>query len=163
MEKKPNIIKFIDEQASEELHLILRGHLYLEFLLNEIFNKIFPNSEELKPIRMTFYVKVKILRASNRFDQNLSDLLLKINSLRNSYTHKLHYKIDFDSAFELANIAAKAHIDFSDETIFENYGKSKEWYGIYGILNEVISNTFQHIVWACEDIFSQDEISDFLG
>ena len=39
MSERPSISKFMDEKASEELHMLLRGHLYLEWMLAEILRR----------------------------------------------------------------------------------------------------------------------------
>lgn len=163
MNEKPNIVNFIDERASEKLHLVLRGHLYLEYLLNEIVDKKTDNPTALQSLNFGFYKKVKYLLAIGVIDDQFSELLLFFNSIRNSYAHKLHYDLDFDVVFELVSKASAAGVDFSDETIFQDRALSKEWYGTFGVLHEVISNTFQDLVWQNEDIFTQDEISEFLG
>jgi hypothetical protein len=163
MPKQPNIINFIDEQASEQLHLVLRGHLYIEYLLNEIINRSVQNPKELESRRMSFFKKVRLLHALGKIDKPITDLLLSLNSVRNSFAHELYFQVSFDEAFKLVKVAAQAGVDFSDDSIHGDYDFSKECYGVWGILHEVISNTFAHLVWLNEDIFSSDEISAFLG
>lgn len=161
--ERPNIIQFISESATEELNLVLRGHLYLEALLNQIIHRSLQYPRAIDETRQSFYAKVKLLRALGKIDQKLEKLLLTLNSLRNKIAHQLRYEITFDDAFDLARIAAEAGIDFSDETAFNDRSLCEEFYGITGVLSETISNTFQDIVWQNENLFTKEEISDFIG
>ncbi len=161
--KKPNIVGFISESASDELHLVLRGHLHLEALLNEIIERSVTNPQALGRLSQSFSNKVKILRAMDRLDEKTECLLLAINALRNKIAHQLHFNVTFDDAFSLVKTAAEAGVDFSDDTIYANRQLSEQWYGTNGVLTEVISNTFQELVWQNEHIFSKSEISSFLG
>ena len=161
--RKPSIVRFISESATEELHLVLRGHLHLEAMLNEIIRKSFAYPPPVEKLGLGFFQKVKLLRAVERIDERLERLLLAINSLRNKIAHQIHFTVTFSDAFKLVRIAAAAGVDFSDDTIHLDKQRSKEWYGTIGILTEVVSNTFHELVWRNEAVFSQEEISDFLG
>ena len=160
---KPNLIKFFDESASEELHLVLRGHLLIEALLNEIIQRSFEYPNAIRDLRQSFFTKVKMLRAVNRIGDGEQRVLLAVNSLRNKMAHQLHFKVTFSDSFDLVQVAAQAGIDFSDDTIHADRKLSEEWYGTAGVLTEVISNTFQHLVWMNEELFSKEDISDFFG
>lgn len=147
MTERPSISKFMDEKASEELHMLLRGHLYLEWMLAEILRRKMSNPESLAALNMGFYKLVKLHEAMGLLDQAEVELLLALNRLRNRYAHRLGFDLTFDNAFELAELAGKACVDFSDETIYIDKSLSKEWYGTYGALHEVIRNTFDHLFW----------------
>ncbi|WP_315724116.1 MULTISPECIES: hypothetical protein [unclassified Bradyrhizobium] len=155
----PSLASYIFESASPELHLVLRGHLHLEAVLNEIlFRK---NVSESR--RSMFANKVRAAFEEGCIDEKLKGALLAINRLRNKLAHELHFRVTFDDAFTLVKEAARAGIDFSDDTIHIDRTKSEEWYGTQGVLTEVISNTFQHLVWENEATFTKDEIGSFLG
>lgn len=162
MTDKPNIVKLIEEKPNIEMQLVLRGHLYLEFLLNEILTKKVTKDFKIDGIRLSFFQKVQLLNSMGLIDMLTKQVLLTINSIRNSYSHKLTFVLSFDNVFTLVNIAANAGIEFSDETIFQDIKKSEEWYGTYGVLMEVLSNTFHHIVYTNDELFDQNEISTFL-
>jgi len=137
----------MDERASEELHMLLRGHLYLEWMLAEILRRTMPSPESLGALNMGVYKLVKLHEAMGLLDQAEVDLLLALNRLRNKYAHRLGFNLTFDDAFALAELAGKARVDFSDETIYVDKSLSEEWYGTYGVLHEVIRNTFDHLFW----------------
>ena len=160
---KPNIIRFIEESASEEVHLVLRGHLHLEALLNEIIRRSFAYPSAITDMRQSFFSKTKLLRATDRIDDGEESLLLAFNSLRNKIAHQVHFTVTFADAFSLVQTAASANVDFSDDTIHADRKFSEERYGLTGVLIEVISNTFQHLIWRNESLFSKEEISEFLG
>ncbi len=110
-----------------------------------------------------FANKVRAAFEEGCIDEKLKGALLAINRLRNKLAHELHFRVTFDDAFTLVKEAARAGIDFSDDTIHIDRTKSEEWYGTQGVLTEVISNTFQHLVWENEATFTKDEIGSFLG
>lgn len=147
MSERPSISKFMDEKASEELHMLLRGHLYLEWMLAEILRRKMSSPGSLAALSMGFYKLVKLLEAMGLLDQAEVELLLALNRLRNKYAHRPGFDLTFDSAFELAELAGKARVDFSDETIYRDKPLSEESYGTYGALHEVIRNTFDHLFW----------------
>ena len=158
-----NIIKFISEPTDENFQLFIRGHLYLEALLSEIIERTYKEPKALTDLAAMFYRKVKLVRATGRISKTLENLLLEINKVRNKLAHKLEFTLSFNDAFQLALKAHAAGIDFSDDTIYQNKKHSKEWYGIYGVVNEVMCNTFSHLIWENEDIFSKEDIGRFLG
>jgi hypothetical protein len=155
----PNLISFISESATPELHLLLRGHLHLEAILNELLVRKNVSARR----RKMFANKVQAAFDERCIGEKLRYALLAINKLRNKLAHELHFKVTFDDAFTLVTEAADAGIDFSDNTIHEDRVKSEEWYGTEGVLIEVITNTFQHLVWQNEASFSRDEVSELLG
>lgn len=161
--KKPNVVDFVMESASEELHIVLRGHLHIEALMDEIIRRSFVCPTALDDYRQSFFVKVKLLRALGLIDEKLEQVLLALNSLRNKVAHRLHFVVTFDDAFSLVKSAAGAGVDFSDDTIHFDRKLSEEWYGTIGVLLEVFSNVFQELVWQNEALFTKGEISDFLG
>ncbi len=161
--RKPRIFRLFDESASEELHVVLRGHLLLEGLLNEIIRRSVICPDAIADLRQTFFTRVKLLRATGRIGDGEQEILLAMNSLRNRLAHQLEFSVTFDEAFVLAQTAAKAGADFSDDTIHEDRKLSEEWYSTAAVLTEVISNTFQHLMWMNEDLFSKEDISEFLG
>lgn len=145
------------------MHLILRGHLYFEFLINELLSKKLGSEANLEDIRMSFFQKVKLLKALTLIDDPMTDFLLTFNKIRNSYAHKLLFELTFDDVFNLVNLAVNAGVEFSDETIHNDYAKSKIWYGIEGTLMEVIINVFSALIYSNEILFSNDEISQLIG
>jgi hypothetical protein len=158
-----NIIAFIDEPRDESFQLLIRGHLYLEALLSEIIDRSYPEPDALDELASMFYRKVKLVRAVGRISSDVEDLLLSINSVRNKLAHKLEYELDFATVFALVTKAHQAGIDFSDDGIHLDKNQSEQHYGLYGVIHEVICNTFSHLIWENEDIFSQEDVDRFLA
>lgn len=158
-----NIINFISEPSDDNFQLLIRGHLYLEALLSEILQRSCPNPDALDDVSSMFYRKVKIARALGRVSESVERVLLSINRARNKLAHSLDYELKFDAVFELVKEAHAAGIDFSDDTIHRDKALSEKHYGIYGVVNEVVCNTFSQLIWDNEDVFDKDDISRFLG
>lgn len=164
--EKPNMPSFLAESASEELHLLLRGHLHLEALIDDLLARSLTDPGVLADralSRLSFPARVKLLEGMGRMDAKTGALLLGINRLRNKVAHELRFAVAFGDAFELARLAAEAGVDFSDETIHRDKKLSEEWYGARGILLEVISNAFQDLVWRNEDLLGEEGIDGYLG
>jgi len=161
--RKVNIINYISEGVDENFQLFIRGHLYLEALLSEIIDRSYKNPNAINEITSTFYKKVKLVRAVGRISEDVEELLLSINLIRNRLAHKLDFTLNFDIVFELVQKAHSAEIDFSDDQIYLDKAESQSNYGIYGVVNEVMCNIFSHLIWENEDIFTKEDISHFLG
>lgn len=158
-----NIIRFISEPVDESFQLFLRGHLYLEAILSEIIDRSLAVPDAVNELASMFYRKVKLVRALGKVSPEVEELLLKINEIRNKMAHKLDFTLTFDVAFALVTKASQAGIDFSDERIHQDRAVSEQDYGIYGVINEVICNTFSHLILQNDNIFTEEELGDFLG
>lgn len=158
-----NIVSFISEPVDENFQLFIRGHLYLEAILNEIIDRSFAVPDAADELASMFYRKVKLVRSIGKITLEVESLLLTINEVRNKLAHKLDFTLTFDMAFTLVTKANEAGIDYSDDRIHQDRTASEQDYGIYGVINEVICNTFSHLVWENEDIFTKDDVGRFLG
>jgi hypothetical protein len=65
-----------------------------------------------------------------------------LNDCRNDFAHILGQDITFDRVFTLAQKAAHAGFDFSDDTIHQDQNKAEEWYGIDGGLQEILNSFY---------------------
>ena len=157
----PNIIRFITETNDDNFQKFMRGHLYLEALLGEIIERSFSTPAALDRVAAMFFNKVKLVRALGRLDDREEELLLAVNAVRNKLAHKLEFSLTFETAFALLSKAQAAGVDFSDDGIFDHEWAEKN-YGVFGVISEVISNTFQHIVWQNEDLLSEQGIGELL-
>jgi len=155
-----NIINFIAESHILEFQMYIRGHLYLEALLGEMIQR---KDSNIKPKTIdTFHKKIIIAEKLMLIDNSEKDLLNSYNQVRNKIAHDFKFKFDFDIFFDLAQKAGIAGVDFSDETIYENKELSQDWYDISGIINEVVVNTFFHLVYRNQELFPDDDVHRFL-
>jgi hypothetical protein len=77
--------------GADELTVVLKGHLFLEQILNEIIILTIPKPQYI--LDKKFYDKLKIFEALGLAPSNeLIEKLLAINTLRNKYSHNLNYK-----------------------------------------------------------------------
>ena len=158
-----NIIKLFDEDPDECFQRFIRGHIYIEGLLELLIKKTYSHPDALKGFLSSFYRKVKLLRANNTITSDEEMLLLTINKIRNKLSHNLTNNFDFDVMFEIVTLASKANIDFSDDTIHRSRITSEDWYGKFGLVQELFSNTFMHLIWKNEKLFTNEEIGNLLG
>lgn len=157
LKKIHNIIEFYAEY-DENLIRYIKGHLFLEYLINTILKK----SLNKECGKYTFCEKIRLLYKNNLIDDKEKDLLLSINKLRNKIAHVLDFELSFDELFDIVKMSSKIGVDYSDSTIFNNRKLSKEWYGISGIINELFPNFFSYLLLKNAEYFNDTEIYKYM-
>lgn len=152
-----NIIDFYDEY-DENLIRYIKGHLFLEYIMNTILEKSINTVIE----KLTFNDKIYLLYKNHLINKKEKDLLISINRLRNRIAHVLEFQFSFDELFNIVKASAECGVDYSDYTIYMNRKLSKEWYGIGGIINELFPNLFCHLLYKNEKYFSDTEINKYM-
>ncbi|BAY42124.1 glycyl-tRNA synthetase subunit alpha (plasmid) [Nostoc sp. NIES-2111] len=136
----PSFWHYVAQTDQEEiLVLVLKGHLVIEALLVELI-QLTENSDQ--PWRWNFPSKVKKCIELNYLTTDMGDALLNINDLRNDLAHILGHSITFDRVFELAQKVGNAGFAFSDETIYLDKQQSEDWYGIFGVLMDILNSIY---------------------
>lgn len=136
----PSVSRYLEALAKDQpLDLVLRGHLVIEALLVEII-QLFEASD--RPWRWNFPQKVDTCVTRGLVDLRVGALCKRVNDIRNDFAHVLGHTATFDDVFDLACEAARAGCDFSDETVFEDRALSEEWYGIDGVLTEILNSLY---------------------
>lgn len=77
----------------DELGLVLRSHLYIENLLDELLSLLIPFPEHVEEMSLTYANKVRLACAMG-LDRELKSMLLVLGAIRNKFSHNLHQKID---------------------------------------------------------------------
>lgn len=79
-------------RGEEELGLIIKGHLLIEFLLNQIIEQKLKNTKEIFKDSRTnsFSAKLKIIYSLGILPKYLYSNITNINKLRNQYAHNLN-------------------------------------------------------------------------
>ena len=150
----PNINHLLGFLRTDEFIVeFILGHLVIESVLVQLIDAKLKQPEEFDTFRsLNFPQKVDLCVSLSLFDKNMAEFLKKFNTVRNNLVHKLGYKVSFDDVFQLVNEAHRGGIDFSDDTIYQDKEKSKEWYGKYGIIHEIINNTAQDLAFILHDL-----------
>jgi len=136
----------------EYLSTFITGHLGAEFIIDKLILTKISDDSIYDKLRLRFEQKILLLKGFNLISDEELSLLKEINKIRNSFSHRLEFEIDFDKAFELVQLAHKAGIDFSDNTIWSDKELSETWYDIDGVVNEVIANINTHMANKYQDI-----------
>ncbi|WP_462249235.1 hypothetical protein [Ekhidna sp.] len=78
-------------KVDEELIAILKGHLLIEKLLNQIIEEFVFHPEILPETRLSFYQKIHLARSISYSEQDntMWKLVTAFNTLRNEYAHNL--------------------------------------------------------------------------
>lgn len=71
--------------------VVLKGHLLVEEMLNELARNVFPNARYLDDARLSFHQLSRVVRSAVRAKSRDScwDLIFALNSLRNDMVHNL--------------------------------------------------------------------------
>lgn len=80
---------FGDIAARDDLGVVLRGHLYVEHVLDEMLGLMVAYPTALKGLRLSFQRKVGLARALGLLLRGEEKPLLALNSVRNAYAHDL--------------------------------------------------------------------------
>lgn len=91
--------KLISED-SNEVGLVIRSHLYIEILLNELLSLLTPVPEHLESMNLTYANKVKLACAMG-LDPEFKSMLLALGTIRNKFSHNLNKTIDADMVKDL--------------------------------------------------------------
>lgn len=136
---------------NEVLGAFMSGHLVIEAILVQMLETQPKESDRGQYFEWSFKRKVDSCESRGIIGTNTADFLRALNNVRNRLAHKLDTPITFVEAFELAKLAAKGGIDFSDETIYQDRENAEEWYGVEGIVQEIFQNTAQDLLCFLDD------------
>ena len=128
------------------------AHLGLESLLDQLVVRKLDQPNIYKELNLRFAQKNLMVQGFGYYDVQFRKYVSKINSIRNKFSHNLEFDISFDDAFDLVNLAHEVGIEFSDDNIWCNRIFSEEYYGVEGILEEVMGNTNVHIALILEEV-----------
>ncbi len=162
MNEKPNIWELIENEQDPTLNLIIKGHLYIEYLLNMILQNTHLDHQSIDIENYGFFKKVTLLKSKEMISEEMRDYLLSFNKMRNNYAHNLKFHPDYEEAYKIAKAAQTSGIHFKDKRIFGVGHDSKDHYSIYAIFFELIINTFQEIIFKNPDTFSKNEVKDLM-
>lgn len=79
--------------AEDDLGAIIRSHLYIETLLNLFLEFTLVRPDALDIARMNYQAKVRLASALG-LSEIVTKPLEQLGTLRNSFAHKLNYKLD---------------------------------------------------------------------
>lgn len=83
----------LDKCKNDKELLILRGHIAIEYFLENIIEKYLPNGKKLNGNNLNFARKLAVVESFDILEPDILLLIKKINSLRNKCAHKLEYQI----------------------------------------------------------------------
>ena len=146
----PSIDFFLTKHPQQDaLVLILMGHLSIEYLLVEILKLKCSYVDE--PWNWNFPNKVNKCVEIGVLTDEAGEALKTFNNVRNNFAHILGHTLTFDDVFGLAKKVAGAGFDFTDDTIWTDRQLSEEWYGIGGVVNEVVRNIYLDLAYVLRE------------
>jgi len=84
-------------RRSDELSMVLRSHLYIESLLDEIITRKLPNPNKLKgKNNLKFSFKVDLAEALGILPEDYASSIRGFNGIRNNFSHKKGYVLTDD-------------------------------------------------------------------
>lgn len=88
--------------SKDELSIVLKTHLYLEFNIDKILSLALPTPKEI--LKIKFSDKVKILGSLNFLPINkvIIEKIKVVNTIRNKFSHKLDYKLTNEDILEIS-------------------------------------------------------------
>ncbi len=149
--EQPNLDHLISLFSDDTISAFITGHLIIESLLVQMIDLKLEYPDEFDAFSLNFPAKANLCKALGLIDSDMTSFLLEMNTIRNRFAHRLGYSLSFDDAFSFAQAAAKAGVEFSDDSIHTDRTNSEAWYGIKGIIQEVFQNAAQDLSFIMEE------------
>ncbi len=91
LSKLPEQMRFLVEEKDDLLDVVLRAHLYIEQLLDEMLGMWAANPQYMKKANLSFAQKVNLVRALNLHhpEEGIWKAIFDLNSVRNDFAHHL--------------------------------------------------------------------------
>lgn len=121
MEKSSNFEESFKKvlMNEDDLGIVIRTHLHVEYEINQLLKVLVPVSEELDLDNLSYSQKVKILFIMGlRID--FKAMLISLGKLRNKFAHELGFKLNLLAVNNLYDSLSET----SKEVLHESYMKS---------------------------------------
>jgi len=92
LDKVPVNFLFSFGYHADELTIVLKAHLFAEFLIDHIIKEKFSRPKRI--LNYTFYKKLEIIYSIDLIPNYLYKNILFLNKMRNKYSHDLDYRIN---------------------------------------------------------------------
>ena len=145
-----NLDHLMQLMEHDEVAAMIVGHLVVESLLVK-FLEVQPGAAIDKILASNFPKKVDRCVTDGLIRTELGEFLKSLNRQRNSFAHRLGYRLSFEDAFALVREGATAGVDFSDDEIHTNEVAARDHYGVRLMIVEVFSNVAQDIAFELAD------------
>jgi hypothetical protein len=137
---RPNLNHILSLFDRPELGAFITGHLILESVLVQLIELKLTDKDRINLFDMSFPSKVNMAKSRGLIDNEMSEFLIAVNTIRNHLAHRLGEEMNFKMMYSLVQIAHRGGVDFSDDTIHSDKSSSEEWYGAEGIIQEIFQN-----------------------
>jgi len=87
-------------ERGDDLEILIRGHLWLEYSVNRLLDRVLPNPRELEHARLTFSQRLSLLAALDVATEEIPALRV-VNRLRNRFAHDLESVFNEQDARDL--------------------------------------------------------------
>ncbi|WP_427030091.1 hypothetical protein [Halomonas sp. H2] len=81
---------------TDELSPILRGHIFIEKILEKLISRNLEKPQALFSRNRGFDLKLDLAKAMGLLDETYYSSLKALNLIRNSYSHRAAYKVSFE-------------------------------------------------------------------
>lgn len=159
-----HILNFYNDDDKNDLMYYVKGHLYIEYALNDIINKAFTNPKALsRIITNSFANKISLLKAVGRISPQMDTFLTRFNKIRNSISHHIDYVLSYEEIIELGRCARKANVEFTDVNMYNALDGNRAHYEIHDVIEELIGGTFYSLFHLNEDLYPNKEFMKYIG
>ena len=101
-------------KTEDDLGMVIRVHLHVEYHLNQLLELLVPFPDGLKSVKLDFDNRVKLLGAL-RIKSEFTKIFSALGAMRNKFAHNLDYKLDKSNVINLYET-----LHFSDKEILQN-------------------------------------------
>lgn len=81
---------------TDELSPILRGHIFIEKILETLISKILPHPKAFFSRNRNFDLKLDLAKAMGLLNEQYYSSFRALNNIRNDYAHRANHKVSFE-------------------------------------------------------------------
>ena len=151
---------FYSDDENDSMYFV-KGHLYIEFALNNIIEKAYAEPSALKRLSGSFANKIMLLRAIGRLSPEMESYLKEFNRMRNKLAHEIDYELNYDEIIEIARKAHNSEVEFVDVNMYNALDGNRGHYEVHDVIEELISGSFYSLFKLNEDLYPNEEYSKY--
>ena len=143
--KRPDLNDLLSiAKQNPQLHDCVIGHIIIETLLVQLIDTKLSSASAFDSFRLSFPAKTELCVAMGLVSNELAIFLKKLNTIRNSFAHRLGFQLSFNDIFSMVVDAAKAGVEFTDD-VDKSIEFAKDAYTPQFLLQTVFDNTSHYL------------------
>ena len=120
------------------------GQLIIESLVVKLIDTKLDSPDALDSFKLSFPEKMDLCVSMGLLTKEFTSFLMKLNTARNKFAHRLGYELSFSEIYELIVQAGKVGVEFTDD-VNKSIKFAQEVYDPPFLLKTVFDNTSHYL------------------